>query len=141
MVLNTRVKPALSRKQVSIKPVSNTGFKPHTGDPHQFNTSFYPTKLHQGTRTDVFSNPFIWYSCRHNIVIIQHVPFLQILQQLLFDWQFQHETSLVFFREFMTTGLSSCGDTFRVNCKNLIALFLKENELFFNIDCQVGVLI
>ena len=46
MVLNTRVKFALSRKQVGVTPVSNTGNKLHTGDPHQFNTSIVPTKLH-----------------------------------------------------------------------------------------------
>ena len=46
MVQNTRVKRALSRKQVVVTPVSNTGIKPHTGDPHQFNTSIDPTKLH-----------------------------------------------------------------------------------------------
>ena len=48
MVQNTRVKRALSRKQVGVTPVSNTGIKPHTGDPHQFNTSIDPTKLHKG---------------------------------------------------------------------------------------------
>jgi hypothetical protein len=47
MVLNTRVKPALSRKQVGVTPVSNTGIKLHTGDPHQFNTSINPTKIHK----------------------------------------------------------------------------------------------
>ena len=46
MVQNTRVKRALSRKQVGITPVSNTGIKLHTGDPHQFHTSIDPTKLH-----------------------------------------------------------------------------------------------
>ena len=46
MVQNTRVKRALSRKQVVVTPVSNNGIKPHTGDPHQFNTSIDPTKLH-----------------------------------------------------------------------------------------------
>ena len=46
MVLNTRVKPALSRKQVSITPVSNTGIKPHTGDP-QFHTSLTPVLPHK----------------------------------------------------------------------------------------------
>jgi hypothetical protein len=46
MVQNTRVKRALSRKQVGVTPVSNTGIKPHTGDSHQFNTSIDPTKLH-----------------------------------------------------------------------------------------------
>ena len=39
MVLNTPVKQALSRKQVGVTPVSNTGIKPHTGDPHQFKNS------------------------------------------------------------------------------------------------------
>ena len=42
MVRNTRVKRALSRKQVGLTPVSNTGIKPHTGDLHQFNTSIDP---------------------------------------------------------------------------------------------------
>jgi hypothetical protein len=46
MVLNTRVKRALLRKQVGVTPVSNTGIKPHPWDPHQFNTSIDPTKLH-----------------------------------------------------------------------------------------------
>ena len=46
MVQNTRVKRALSRKQVGVTPVSDTGIKPHTGDPHQFNTSIDPKKLH-----------------------------------------------------------------------------------------------
>jgi hypothetical protein len=46
MVQNTRVKRALSRKQVGVTQVSNTGIKPHTGDPHQFNTNIDPTKLH-----------------------------------------------------------------------------------------------
>ena len=46
MVKNTRVKRALSRKQVGVTPVSNTGIKPHTGDTHQFNISIDPTKLH-----------------------------------------------------------------------------------------------
>jgi hypothetical protein len=46
MDLNTLVKRALSRKQVSVTPVSNTDIKLHTGDPLQFNTSIDPTKLH-----------------------------------------------------------------------------------------------
>jgi hypothetical protein len=50
MVLNTRVKRALSRKQVSVTPVSNTGIKPHTRDPHQFNTSIDPTKPDKTTQ-------------------------------------------------------------------------------------------
>jgi hypothetical protein len=46
MVPNTRVKRTLSRKQVGVTPVSNTGIKPHTGDSHHFNTSIDPTKIH-----------------------------------------------------------------------------------------------
>ena len=57
MVQNTRVKRALSRKQVGVTPVSNTGIKPHTGDPHQFNTSIDPTKLAWKTSMTRFLMP------------------------------------------------------------------------------------
>ena len=42
MVQNTRVKRALSRKQVGVTPVSNTGIKPHTGDSHQYSPDKTP---------------------------------------------------------------------------------------------------
>jgi hypothetical protein len=63
MVQNTRVKRALSRKQVGVTPVSNTGIKPRTGDPHQFNTSIDPTKLH-------YRAGFVWSSIEMRIGLV-----------------------------------------------------------------------
>jgi hypothetical protein len=42
---NTGVKPTPSRKQVGVKPVSNTSITLHTSDQHRFYTSFDPTNL------------------------------------------------------------------------------------------------
>jgi len=44
-VLKTSFKPAPSRKQVGVTPVSNTGITLHTSDQHRFYTIFDPTNL------------------------------------------------------------------------------------------------